>query len=406
MISVKEALEIIILNIHDFGTESVPFMESQGRVLKEKIVADRDFPPFNRVCMDGIAISSAAFARGKRNFLIEGVQAAGSPQMRLENSENCLEVMTGAVLPKSTDVVIPYEMVEIVDGVASAVQVKEIKELQNIHLKGRDRSLGDILISENKIITAAEIGILATVGKAYVEVAKQPKVMIVSTGDELVGVSETPLQHQIRRSNVFSLVALLKELHINAEIAHLPDDKESLKSNIATFLEKYDTLLFSGAVSKGKFDYIPEVLDELGVEKLFHKVKQRPGKPFWFGRKAYFGRESNNNKTTIFAFPGNPVSTYVNCLKYFYPWYKKSIGVAYKEPVAELDQDFIFKPGMTYFLQVKISNNNGKLLATPETGNGSGDLANLVDADAFIELPADRTEFKKGEVFPILQYRK
>jgi molybdopterin molybdotransferase len=406
MISVKEALEIITSQTQNFGEETVPFMESQGRILKEEIVADRDFPPFNRVCMDGIAISYAAFSRGKRNFLIEGVQAAGSPQMRLENSENCLEVMTGAVMPKNTDVVIPYELVEINDGTASAVGVKEVKELQHIHLKGKDRKLGDILIKENTIITAAEIGVLATVGKSFVKVAEQPKVMIISTGDELVGVSETPLQHQIRRSNVFSLVALLKELQINAEIAHLPDDKDSLKENISLFLDKYDTLLFSGAVSKGKFDFIPEVLDELGVEKLFHRVKQRPGKPFWFGQRITSMGNSVENKTTVFAFPGNPVSTYVNCLKYFYPWYKKSMGLNNNLEVAKLGLDFDFKPGMTYFLQVKLENKNGELFAIPETGNGSGDLANLVDADAFIELPSDKIEFKKGEVFPILTYRK
>lgn len=406
MISVKEALEIITSQIQNFGEETVPFMESQGRILKEEIVADRDFPPFNRVCMDGIAISYAAFLSGKRNFLIEGVQAAGSAQMRLENLENCLEVMTGAVMPKNADVVIPYELVGINEGVASTIDVKEVKKLQHIHLKGKDRKLGDILINENVIITAAEIGVLATVGKSFVKVAKQPKVMIISTGDELVGVSETPLQHQIRRSNVFSLVALLKELQIDADIAHLPDDKDSLKENISLFLEKYDTLLFSGAVSKGKFDFIPEVLDELRVEKLFHRVKQRPGKPFWFGQRVSTNTTSVENKTTVFAFPGNPVSTYVNCLKYFYSWYKKSMGLSTQPELAKLGVDFDFKPGMTYFLQVKLENRNGELFAIPEIGNGSGDLANLVDADAFIELPADSVEFKKGEVFPILTYRK
>jgi len=267
------------------------------------------------------------------------------------------------------------------------------------------------LISENKIITAAEIGVLATVGKSEVVVEKQPKVMIISTGDELVEVAETPEIYQIRRSNVYSLVSLLKELSISADTAHLPDDKESLKSSISKYLESYDVLLFSGAVSKGKFDYIPEVLDELGVEKLFHKVKQRPGKPFWFGQRASFEgseqRSSQNKKqTTIFAFPGNPVSTYVNCLKYFYPWYAKSIGVSSEKlEYARLESDVVFNPKMTYFLQVKLENRLGELIAIPFSGNGSGDLANLAEADAFIELPAETTEFSKGNVYPILRYR-
>ncbi|WP_139958937.1 molybdopterin molybdotransferase MoeA [Flavicella sediminum] len=411
MITVDEAYDIIVGQSQYFGVDTVPFIESLGKVLKETIVADRDFPPFDRVCMDGIAISAAAFENGKRSFLIEGVQAAGSPQMTLENFENCLEVMTGAVLPKNTDAVIPYELIAIENGMAT-VSVSSVVSLQNIHVKGKDRKINDILIHENTCITAAEIGVLATVGKSYVKVLRQPKVMIISTGNELVGVDEVPLEHQIRRSNVFSLVSLLSVLQIKADTAHLPDDKESLKENISQFLKNYDTLLFSGAVSKGKFDYIPEVLNELGVEKLFHKVKQRPGKPFWFGRSAVLStseleedKNTSKKQTVVFAFPGNPVSTYVNCLKYFYPWYKKSMGMSLDLPIAKLSEDFAFKPSMTYFLQVKLLQENGVLIAVPQTGNGSGDLANLVEADAFIELPEDRNEFKKGEAFPILRYR-
>ena len=207
---------------------------------------------------------------------------------------------------------------------------------------------------------------------------------------------------QIRRSNVYSLQSLLLALGITAETRHIGDDKSSLSNEIESCFEQYDVLLFSGAVSKGKFDFIPEVLDNLGVKKLFHKVKQRPGKPFWFGelQAANGGRQA-----TVFAFPGNPVSTYVNCLQYFYPWYKASIGVEVKKEYAVLKEDISFKPQMTYFLQVKLEQNQGEIEAAPVTGNGSGDLANLVKADAFLILPMEQTEFKKGNVFPILRYR-
>ena len=156
-------------------------------------------------------------------------------------------------------------------------------------------------------------------------------------------------------------------------------------------------LIFSGAVSKGKFDFIPEVLDELGVEKLFHKVKQRPGKPFWFGKK---------ETKTVFAFPGNPVSTYVSCLKYFTPWYHKSMELNFENnTTAVLTKNVNFKPEVTYFLQVKTHQKEGVIYATPITGKGSGDLANLVDADAFLELPDTKTNFIKGEVFSLISYR-
>ena len=409
MITSQEALQVILNNTNDFGIEEVPFLESLGRVLKEDIKADRDFPPFNRISMDGIAISFNAFAEGKRAFNIENIQAAGSAQLKLKNTSNCMEVMTGAVLPKGTDTVIRYEDLRIEDSIAT-ITIEEITKGQNIHEQGLDRKTGDVLVRKNTVISSAEIGILATVGKPMVKVTVQPKVMIVSTGDELVEVAENPLKHQIRRSNVYTLVSLLEKLNIKAQTAHITDDKPLLKEKIKQFLINYDVLLFSGAVSKGKFDFLPEVLDELDVEKKFHKVKQRPGKPFWFGHTATLGlsdqHEKKSRKTVVFAFPGNPVSTFVGCVKYFYPWYKKSVGIVFENhDKAILGEDFTFKPDLTYFLQVRLENKKGLLVAIPIMGNGSGDLANLANADAFLELPNDQTDFKTGEVFPVIEYR-
>ena len=395
MISIKEAKNIILNSTQNFGVEEVSFLKSVGRILKENIDADRDFPPFNRVSMDGIAINYTPFKNGKRSFEIERIQAAGSEQITLKNTENCIEVMTGAVLPNNCDTVIRYEDVTIKNRVAT-INIDAITNKQNVHQKGKDRKTKDILINQNKTISAAEIGVLATVGKSKVKVAKLPKVMIVSTGDELVGVDETPEAHQIRRSNVFTLVSLLERLHIPSETSHITDDKPILKSKIKSYLQQYDVLLFSGAVSKGKFDFLPEIFEELGVEKLFHKVAQRPGKPFFYGKTQH---------CNVFGFPGNPISTFVNCLAYFYPWYYKSVGLETKEETAILTEDVFFKPNLEYFLQVKLSDKFGHILATPIRGNGSGDLASLVNADAFIHLPKDVTEFKKGGNYPIIRYR-
>lgn len=411
MISEKEAKNIILNATQDFGVEEIPFIKSVGRILKEEILADRDFPPFNRVSMDGIAIDLEKFKEGQNSFKIEGIQAAGSEQISLKNSNNCIEVMTGAVLPNHTNAVIRYEDVIIENGVAK-IQIHEIIDFQNIHKKGKDKKAGDVLVHLNKKISAAEIGVIATVGKSIVKVAKQPKVIIVSTGDELVGVDEIPLEHQIRRSNVFSLVSLLEKLNISAETAHITDDKPILKQKISTYLKDYDVLLFSGAVSKGKYDFLPEVLEELGVEKLFHKVAQRPGKPFWFGTKTEndnnFNKIEKNNikeQAVIFAFPGNPISTFVNCLAYFYPWYQKSVQCNQNEITAILGEDVSFKPNLVYFLQVKLASEAGNLVAYPVKGNGSGDLASLVNSDAFIQLPNNKIHFKKGEVYSVLRYR-
>jgi molybdopterin molybdotransferase len=409
MISVEQALQSVLNSAQNFGAEEIPFLKSLGRILKEEIFADRDFPPFNRVAMDGIVINYTSFKKGQRSFKIEGIQAAGSAQITLQNAENCIEVMTGAVSPNNANTVVRYEDVTIDNGIAT-INLDAINEGQNIHTKGKDGKSGDLLIQKNTKISAAEIGVLATVGKSFVKVARQPKVMIVSTGDELVGVDQNPLAHQIRRSNVFTLVSLLERVHIFSESTHITDDKPILKSKIATYLKEYDVLLFSGAVSKGKYDFLPEVFEELGIEKLFHKVAQRPGKPFWFGRetsviKNDFSLNTHENNTIVFGFPGNPISTFVNCLAYFYPWYYKSVGLELREEMAILAEDVKFKPNLAYFLQVKLENKKGQLIAFPILGNGSGDLASLVNTDAFIQLPDNKSEFKKGEVFKIIRYR-
>ena len=395
MITVAQALQTVLNSCHNFGIEEIPFLKSMGRILKEEIVADRDFPPFNRVSMDGISIDYQQFKNGRRVFKIEGIQAAGSRQITLKDPKNCIEVMTGAILPNHTNTVIRYEDVTLEDGIAT-VNIDLIKEGQNSHNKGKDRKVNDLLITQNTKISAAEMGVLATVGKSVVKVAKQPKVMIVSTGDELVGVDQIPLEYQIRRSNVFTLVSLLERLNITSETSHISDDKLIIKSKIESYLHEYDVVLFSGAVSKGKYDFLPEIFEELKVYKKFHKVMQRPGKPFYFGK---------TDTCTVFGFPGNPISTFVNCLAYFYPWYHRSVGLEIIQETAILGEDVSFVPNLDYFLQVALENKSGNLVAIPVSANGSGDLASLANTDAFIQLPKDTTEFKKGIVYPILKYR-
>ena len=398
MISVEEALQILAANTKDFGTEEIALSDSINRILKEDWIADRDLPPYDRVTMDGIAINFSAFDSGARSFPIEDVAAAGMPQKTLINNQACLEVMTGSILPKGVDTVIRYEDLNMEDGMAH-LQIDTITKAQNIHFKGEDRTAGQLVARLNSKCSPAEIGLGASIGKAKVKVAKLPKLMVISTGDELVQIDEQPLQHQIRRSNVFRLITTLKAYNIEADSNHLDDNRDEIKATIEKYLEVYDVIILSGGVSKGKFDYLPSVLEELGVEKLFHKIKQRPGKPFWFGKF--------EDACTIFALPGNPVSSFLCMQRYFRYWLE--LSQSSQVPTlnyAILASDVHFKPDLTYFLEVKLhSNHDGKLMAKPMKGNGSGDLANLVTADAFIELPRGRNEFFAGEVFPFFFYR-
>ncbi len=398
MITTEEALEIILSHTINSEPELIPLPESLGRILQEVIKADREFPPFNRVTMDGIAVQSEALKSGRTDFGIEGVAAAGSAQMTLENAEACLEVMTGAVLPINTDWVIPYEQVEIKEGRATiTVDAASLLKKSNVHEKGFDRKQNDILITSGKKIGSPEIGVCATVGKASIYVSKLPKTIILSTGNELVDIDQDPLPHQIRKSNIHQLRTLLSTQMINADYVHLPDDHSTIKEKLNEILNNYDLVVTSGGVSKGKFDYLPSVLDELGVQKHFHRVKQRPGKPMWFG---------TTDKTVVFSLPGNPISSFMCANIYLIPWVQKSIGQeGVKSQFGILTDDITFKPDLTRFQEVKLRYDEGKLLATPVKENGSGDLASLLESDAFIKLPIGKDTFKAGESYELFIFR-
>lgn len=398
MIAVEEAEKIVFDNLFQSQNELIPLDEAVGCVLNEDIIADRDFPPFNRVMMDGVAIDHHAWQAGHRKFQVENMQPAGAAQKKLKEHTSCMEVMTGAVLPQNTDVVIRYEDITFEKTDQVKINLKEVIPFQNIHLQGTDRKKGEILIKSGRKITAADVAVMATVGKSQVRVLKTPSIAVVSTGDELVNIDETPHPYQIRKSNTHAITAALQLLSCESSSYHLEDSFEAVEKGLTAIFEKHDVVILSGGVSKGKKDYVPEVLEKLKVEKLFHKVKQRPGKPFWFGKRS--------DDKTVFALPGNPVSTFMCFYKYVKPWLQLSAGLKPKVVYGRLSEDFEFPPALTYFLQVEVSSDaDGSLVATPIKGQGSGDLANLLDADAFCQLPESKKEFKTGEVYPLFLYR-
>lgn len=345
--------------------------------------------------MDGIALRKSDFDEGIREFQIQDLLPAGAPAIELDSGANCLEIMTGAVMAIHADVVIRYEDLEISGGIAK-VLVDEVRLQQNIHSQGMDRTEGTLIIPAGTTIGAAEIGALATVGMSSVPVYTLPKVLIISTGDELVEVDESPLPFQIRKSNVHLLESICGNLGLKPKRIHLDDELDEIKATLRNEFSEADIALLSGGVSKGKLDFLPEALESLGIQKLFHRVAQRPGKPFWFGRK---------DNLTVFAFPGNPASTFMCAMRYFVPWMKASMQMTKTEHFAVLEEPFTFKPHLQYFLQCRTeTRSDGRNYALPIPGKGSGDLANLVDADSFLELPAERTNFEAGEVFPLWKF--
>lgn len=396
-ITYEKALSILEQHKGVFPIEIRNLENCIGAYLAEDLIADRDFPPFDRVTMDGIAIAYDTFKNGKREFKIEATAAAGTPQKTLQDPLNCIEVMTGAIMPYKVDTVIRYEDLDIVDGKAT-ILLGKLQHKQNVHFEGIDISEGMTIVPKGNRLSSAEINIAAAVGKASLKVKKMPKVVIFSTGDELVPVHETPKLHQIRRSNIHGIQSTLKKWGISADLQHLPDDKDKMEKIISSLLESYDLFIFTGGVSKGKFDYLPDVLESLNITKHFHKIQQRPGKPFWFG--------TNSAGKKIFALPGNPVSSFVCVYIYLQFWLKKSLGVTETQLYVKLKTDVQFMPNLVYFLEATLeSKMDGTLVANPIKGNGSGDFANLVKTDGFLVLPQNKSEFKKGEVYPFVSYR-
>lgn len=377
MIAFKEASQKVLENVPDFGTEWVDLKDSNGRVLAETIYADRDFPPFDRATRDGIAIAFDGILTPDQRFKVTGIAPAGSPQQVLGNVYECIEVMTGAMVPKNADTVVMYEHINLENGNASLQ--KPVEKGQNIHYRGSDIAENAALLQPGVKITPAEIGVLASVGKAKVLVKKLPKIGVISTGNELVDVTETPLPHQIRKSNVITLQGLLAQLGIAADNYHLVDDPEVLKEKLDGLLTDYDVLLLSGGVSKGKYDFLPETFDLLGVEKIFHRVAQRPGKPFWFGKH-------DSKGTILFSFPGNPVSTFANYHVYFKPWLNKTLGATTREFDVFLSEPFTNKTDLTLFVGVTLSLHKGTWFAKTLATTGSGDLLGLSKIDGFIRL--------------------
>ncbi|WP_326996089.1 molybdopterin molybdotransferase MoeA [Chitinophaga sp. 212800010-3] len=401
MLTVAAAFKAVMETVRDLGTEMVPFSAATGRILREPVLADRPFPPFDRVMMDGIAINYDSYARGQHIFGVEDLQAAGTPQLQLSNTANCIEVMTGAILPDMTDTVVPYEHLTPSEheGFRRFTIHTVTKKGQFIHRIGSDVETGAELISPGTLIGPAEAGVLATVGKTSVHVSRLPRVLVIATGDELVPVDATPEAHQVRMSNIYSLMASLKQLNVDARAIHVTDNEEEMIAQLRPLINETDVWISSGAVSAGKFDYLPAVLQQLGMQQVFHKVQQRPGKPFLFG--------SFEKGPVVFALPGNPVSGFMCFYRYVHPWIQAAMQAVVTAPFyAQLSEKVIFDAALEYYLPVKLqSQPDGMMMAVPQPYQGSGDLASLLRADAFLALPLDRTVFEKGSCYQVWKFR-
>jgi molybdopterin molybdotransferase len=394
--TVAEAEALVRARMPDFGTIEVPIARAAGAVLRQTVRAERDQPPFDRVTMDGIAIACAAWAAGRRTFRIQATQAAGAPAQRLVGPDCCIEVMTGTALPEGTDCIVPVEQLERAADGLRIVDSTQPAPRQFIHPRGSDYLEGADLLLPGTRVRAPEMAVLASAGAPSVRIARAPRVAILAIGDELVDAGAPIEPHQIRRSNDHAMLASLR-IHGYTEITseHLPDDPAVLERRIGAHLDAADVLILSGGVSMGRYDYIPGVMRTLGVELVFHKVAQRPGKPMWFGARG--------GERVVFALPGNPVSTLVCFTRYVLPAIAAALGERAAPPLrVALAEPVEFAPPLTYFLPVRLAqDDDGGAWAEPRPTNTSGDFASLAGTDGFVELPAEPKRFDRGYRAPL-----
>lgn len=393
MLTPAEADRLIGQHLQCLPIESLPLAQCAGAVLRENIYAERDQPPFDRVAMDGIALRSQSLSAALLALRIQGTQAAGDPPLTLTADDACIEVMTGAVLPGGCDSVVPVEEIAVTAGSAVLVEHTHVEPWQNVHRRGSDTRQGALLVSAGVRLHAPEIAVAAGAGMARIRVSSQPMLAVISTGNELVEPGEPVLAHQVRRSNAYGIVAALRERGFQRVADdHIDDNPTELKDRLHFHLQTHDVLVLSGGVSMGRYDLVPQVMQELGVRAVFHKVAQRPGRPLWFGMAP--------SGAAVFALPGNPVSTLVCLARYVLPALSASLG---EQPAAPermaLGAPVTVTPPLTYFMPVRVQHDDwGRAWAMPAPTNGSGDFSGLAGTDGFIELPPGPNTYAKGFV--------
>ncbi|NNF40240.1 MAG: molybdopterin molybdotransferase MoeA [Woeseiaceae bacterium] len=397
MLTTAAARQAISLAMPESATEIASVGDACGRVLRQAVSAERDQPPFDRVMMDGIALRYADLARGVRTLPIQAMQAAGDAALQLHPG-HCIEIMTGASLPEEADCIVPVERLTVAGGSATVDAGFDAQAGRFIHRRASDHAAGAELLTPGRRITPLDVAVLVSCGLTEVEVSARPVIRVISTGNELVPAGAPIEPHQVRLSNGPAIQSMLTEHgYDDCHHEHLLDDGDELCRRIGAHLDEADVVILSGGVSMGKADLVPEVLAELGVEVVFHKVSQRPGKPLWFGVGA--------DHTVVFALPGNPVSALVCCRHYVIPALDLAATAAPRPPeFATLASDVSFTPDLTCFLPVSlISNAAGQQLAMPVHTNTSGDFTALSASHGYVELAQETSRFPAGT--PVFMHR-
>ena len=393
MITVEEALEKILSYIQPLGSEKVSILEALGRVIAEDIYADRDIPPLDNSGMDGYAVRSEDIRNADQNHpvrleVIEDLPA-GFISTKTVGKGQAIRIMTGAPIPRGADTIVPVEETKKKDEFVSIF--KSFPTGEYIRKAGEDVKRGDHIISKGDIIRPAEAGMLASLGRSFIFVYQRPLVAILCTGEELVDVDGDLDEIKIVSSNSYTLAAQVKDCGaISVQLGIAKDRKEEIKEKLLQGL-RADVLISSAGISAGDYDFVKEILIDLGMEIVFWKVAMKPGKPVVFGT---IGRKP------IFGLPGNPVSSMVTFEQFVRPSLLKMMGhrQLYRPMIEAILKEEIHKePGRRHFVRASVSFEKDHYVVTITGAQGSGILRSMVKANGLVVIPEDREIVRAGE---------
>jgi len=386
MISVHEAKKILQENVRPLPLKVVPLLQACGRVLANDIISPINVPPFHQSSVDGYAFNYNDLSMYPHLALVEEIPAGKSSDTSLHAGETA-RIFTGSPLPQGADTVIMQEFVEVHDNKVSCKD-EFLKIGGNVRPMGSQTKHGECALPKGIMLTPAAIGLLAGLGIAEAAIIPTPKIALITTGNELVEPGKQLLPGQVFESNSYSLQAALGEMNIRLSAkASVGDNQTQTADCIRDLLANCDVLILTGGVSVGDYDYVPQALANCGVEKIIHKIRQRPGKPFYFGMLG---------EKLVFGLPGNPSSVLTCFYRYVRPALYQLMAIKPSEPITRtipLSKDYTKKSGLTYFIKGQVQDG----LAVPLGAQESYQMNTYARAECLIELEEERTEYQAGE---------